>query len=70
MEMKDLFEAMTSLLLGKATLITVGQEIWYLQSWCEYGEERNDYSSVTLTIASHFALLRMLLLTKTSYKSG
>jgi hypothetical protein len=41
MEMKDLFEAMTSLLLGKATLMRAGQEVSCPQSWSEYGEERN-----------------------------
>jgi hypothetical protein len=36
MEMKDLLEAMTSLLMGRTPLITVGQEAWCPQSWSEY----------------------------------
>jgi hypothetical protein len=49
MEMEDLLEAVTSLLLGKALLIRVGQEAWCPRAGLNMAE-RNHYSSVTLPI--------------------
>jgi hypothetical protein len=65
MEMKDLLEAVTSLLLGKEPLIRVGQEAWCPQSWSEYGREK----SLLLSYAhsQSFYFIWMLLLTTDSY---